>query len=76
MRHRHRYEINPEYVDQLADSDFIFSGVNPKTNLVEIAELKNHPFYLGVQYHPEFSTTTIDSNPLFDAFIKAVAKTA
>lgn len=73
-RHRHRYEINPKYVDQLSDNNFIFSGVNPKTHLVEIAEVKNHPFYLGVQYHPEFSTTVIQSNPLFDAFIKSIIK--
>ena len=74
-RHRHRYEINGEYISQLEDEEFVFSGTNPKTNLMEIAEIKNHPFYLGVQYHPEFSTTTVKSNPLFDAFIKAIIKT-
>ena len=51
-----------------------FSGTNPKTNLVEIVELKGHPFYIGVQYHPEFTTTIINSNPLFDAFIKSIKK--
>ena len=71
-RHRHRYEINPKYISTIIDEDFIFSGVNPKTNLVEIVELKNHPFYFGVQYHPEFTTTIIDSNPLFDKFIKSI----
>ncbi|WP_117275053.1 CTP synthase [Mycoplasmopsis edwardii] len=71
-RHRHRYEINPEYRNKLEDNEFKFSGVHPETGVAEICEVKNHPFYLGVQYHPEFTTRVLTSNPLFDKFISVV----
>ncbi|VEU75251.1 CTP synthetase [Mycoplasmopsis maculosa] len=71
-RHRHRYEVNPKYREKLQDDNFIFSGVHPETNVAEICELKNHKFYLGVQYHPEFTTRVLTSNPLFDSFLKSL----
>ncbi|WP_322961881.1 CTP synthase [Mycoplasmopsis cynos] len=73
-RHRHRYEVNPEYREKLLDEEFIFSGIHPETNVAEICEVKNHPFYLGVQYHPEFTTRVLNSNPLFDNFILTIKK--
>ncbi|BAP01169.1 CTP synthase (UTP-ammonia ligase) [Mycoplasmopsis californica HAZ160_1] len=69
-RHRHRYEIADKYRHNLEDEEFKFSGIHPELKVAEICELKNHPFYLGVQYHPEFSTRVIKSNPLFDSFLK------
>ncbi|BAW18092.1 CTP synthase [Mycoplasmopsis bovigenitalium] len=71
-RHRHRYEIADKYRNSLEDNEFIFSGIHPELKVAEICEIKNHPFYLGVQYHPEFTTRVIKSNPLFDEFLKAV----
>ena len=73
-RHRHRYEVNPEYVEQLSESGLIFSGLSPKKKLVEIAELKDHPFFLGVQFHPEFLARPLDPHPVFTAFVKAASK--
>ena len=55
-RHRHRYEFNNDYRDQLAKKGLIFSGINPKRNLVEIIELKDHPFFVACQFHPEFKS--------------------
>lgn len=72
-RSRHRYEVNPKYVNDIQDKNFIFSGVQPRSNLIEICELKNHPFYVGVQYHPEFNTKPLEPHKLFNAFIKNVA---
>ncbi|EIE41752.1 CTP synthetase [Mycoplasmopsis canis UFG4] len=73
-RHRHRYEVNPIYRNALEDENFSFSGVHPETGVAEICEVSDHPFYLGVQYHPEFTTRVLKSNPLFDSFITAVKK--
>jgi CTP synthase len=72
-RHRHRYEVNNDYVAQLADAGVIFSGVSPNGSLMEIAELssKEHPFFLGTQFHPEFQARPLRPHPLFTAFIKA-----
>ena len=72
-RHRHRYEVNPEYVTQLQEAGLVFSGVSPDKRLMEIAELpaKEHPFFLGTQFHPEFQARPLDPHPLFTAFIKA-----
>ncbi|VEU77935.1 CTP synthase [Mycoplasmopsis columbinasalis] len=73
QRHRHRYEVAPQFRESLQDENFVFSGSKPASkNVAEICELKNHPFYLGVQYHPEFTTRVLTSNPLFDSFIQAV----
>ncbi|RMA78997.1 CTP synthase [Metamycoplasma subdolum] len=73
-RHRHRFEISKHYIETLQDEEFIFSGYNPKNWNAEICEVKSHPFYIGVQYHPEFSTSVLKSNPLFDEFLKACFK--
>ncbi|WP_027334132.1 CTP synthase [Mycoplasma elephantis] len=71
-RHRHRYEITKDWMEKIQDENFIFSGIYLKENLGEICELKNHPFYFGVQYHPEFNTTILTSHPLFDYFISKI----
>lgn len=72
-RHRHRYEVNPAYVGQLETSGLVFSGVSPSRNLMEIVELPKdvHPFFVGVQFHPEFQARPLSPHPLFTAFIKA-----
>ncbi len=72
-RHRHRYEVNPEYIKKLEESGLVFSGKSPDGVLMEIAELpKNkHPFFLGTQFHPEFQARPLHPHPLFTAFIKA-----
>ena len=70
-RHRHRWEFNNRYQDQFEQAGMIPSGRNPDTNLVEIIELPNHPFFIGVQYHPELKSTVENPAPLFVAFIKA-----
>jgi CTP synthase len=70
-RHRHRYEFNPEYEKILADKGLFFSGKNPEYNLVEIIEIKNHPWFLGCQFHPEFKSRPLEPHPLFKAFIGA-----
>lgn len=73
-RHRHRYEINPAYVERLKEKGLVFSGTSPDGVLMEIAELPKdeHPFYLGCQFHPELQARPLTPHPLFDAFLKAV----
>ncbi len=73
-RHRHRYEFNNEYRNQLEDAGLIATGVNTKRNLVEIVELKNHPYFIGVQFHPELKSTVENPHPLFVSFIEAALK--
>ncbi|AGM24749.1 CTP synthase [Spiroplasma chrysopicola] len=70
-RHRHRYEFNNKYRQQLEAAGMIFSGIYEKENLVEIIELKDHPFFIASQYHPEFTSRPNKPNPLFNGFIKA-----
>ncbi len=70
-RHRHRYEVNNEYVPELEDAGLVVSGVNPKRNLVEMVELKEHPWFLAVQSHPEFLSKPNKAHPLFQAFVEA-----
>ncbi len=70
-RHRHRYEFNNEYLSAFEQHGFMPVGKNPKTGLVEIVELKDHPFYVGVQFHPEYKSTVENPHPLFVAFVKA-----
>ena len=70
-RHRHRYEFNNDYLDQIFDEDFVVAGTNPETGLVEIIEYKNHPWFVGVQFHPEYKSTVSTPHPLFKAFVKA-----
>ena len=71
-RHRHRYEYNNEYRKQLEAAGLSTSGVNPETGLVEIVELKNHPFFIGVQYHPEYKSTVANPHPIFVSFVAAM----
>ena len=73
-RHRHRYELNFEYMNTLKSKGLIFSGLNPDTNLVEIIELKNHPWFLGVQFHPEYKSTALNPHPVFISFVEASYK--
>ncbi|MBT3282703.1 CTP synthase [bacterium] len=75
-RHRHRYEVNPEYIEKLSLGDLKFSGTSPDGKLMEIAELptKVHPFFLAVQFHPEFQARPLAPHPLFTEFIKASVK--
>ncbi|HYP16989.1 MAG TPA: CTP synthase [Opitutus sp.] len=73
-RHRHRYEVNNAYVEQLKRGGMVISGVNPRRNLVEIIELKDHPWFLAVQFHPEFQSKPNKAHPLFAAFIAATIK--
>jgi CTP synthase len=73
-RHRHRWELNNKYLDALQQAGLKASGTNPETNLVEIVEIPGHPFFIGVQYHPELKSTVENPHPLFVHFIKA-AKT-
>jgi CTP synthase len=70
-RHRHRYEFNNTYRADLEKAGYVFSGVSPDKELVEIVELKNHPWFLGCQFHPEFRSKPMDPHPLFREFIKA-----
>ncbi len=70
-RHRHRYEVNNDYVGRLQEAGLIVSGRNPRRNLVEIVELKNHPWFVAVQFHPEFQSKPSSAHPLFAAFVAA-----
>tara|TARA_R110002072_G_scaffold9239_5_gene45344 strand:+ start:5504 stop:7126 length:1623 start_codon:yes stop_codon:yes gene_type:complete len=72
-RHRHRYEYNNKYKQQLENAGMLTTGVNPETGLVEIIELKDHPWFVGVQYHPEYKSTVANPHPLFVAFVKAAS---
>jgi CTP synthase len=70
-RHRHRYEFNNKYLEEFKKNGMIPSGINPDTGLVEIVEIPDHPYFLGVQYHPELKSTVENPHPLFVRFIKA-----
>lgn len=70
-RHRHRYEFNNEFLDAYENAGMIPVGKNPATGLVEVVEVKDHPFYVGVQFHPEYKSTVENPHPLFMAFVKA-----
>ncbi len=70
-RHRHRYEVNNNLKYQFEKKGLIFSGMSPDNNLPEIIELKNHPWFIGVQFHPEFKSRPLSPHPLFSSFIKA-----
>lgn len=70
-RHRHRWEFNNKYLQQFEDAGMIASGINPQSGLVEIIELNNHPFFIGVQYHPELKSTVENPQPIFVHFINA-----
>ena len=70
-RHRHRYEVNENYVPQLEESGLIISGRSSSNNLVETIEIADHPWFVAVQFHPEFTSTPRDGHPLFTAFVNA-----
>jgi len=70
-RHRHRYEFNNQFKEELTAAGLKTSGINPESGLVEIVEIDNHPFFVGVQYHPEYKSTVLNPHPLFVSFIKA-----
>lgn len=70
-RHRHRYEFNNEYLEEFENEDFVAVGTNPDTGLVEIVEYNKHPYYVGVQFHPEYKSTVANPHPLFKRFIEA-----
>jgi len=73
-RHRHRYEFNNDYREKFLESGMIFSGLHPERQLVEIIELTNHPWFVAVQFHPEFKSKPTSAHPLFAAFIKAAVQ--
>ncbi|MDD5145309.1 MAG: CTP synthase [Candidatus Pacebacteria bacterium] len=70
-RHRHRYELNNEFKSNLEEKGLIMSGINPERDLVEIIEIKNHPFFVGTQFHPELKSRPLNPHPLFREFIRA-----
>ena len=70
-RHRHRYEVNISYKDKFEKNGMLFSGLSPDNSLPEIIELKNHPWFIAVQFHPEFKSRPLAPHPLFSSFIKA-----
>ncbi|WNH12109.1 CTP synthase [Thalassobellus suaedae] len=70
-RHRHRYEFNGNYKEQMEAAGLLATGLNPDTGLVEIVEIPEHPWFVGVQYHPEYKSTVANPHPLFVAFVKA-----
>ncbi|PIT86305.1 MAG: CTP synthase, partial [Candidatus Magasanikbacteria bacterium CG10_big_fil_rev_8_21_14_0_10_43_6] len=73
-RHRHRYEFNNDYRAEVDNAGLEMVGINPESDLVEIVELKNHPFFVGTQFHPEFKSRPMNPHPLFLAFVKAALK--
>ena len=73
-RHRHRYEVNMNYRKQLEDAGMTFSGISPDGLLPEIVEIKDHPWFIGVQFHPELKSRPFDPHPLFAAFVSAAMK--
>jgi CTP synthase len=73
-RHRHRYEFNNDYRDRFEEAGMTLSGISPDGLLVEIVELRNHPWFIGVQFHPEFKSRPVDPHPLFREFVAASMK--
>ena len=73
-RHRHRYEFNNKFLKKFEDSGMIASGVNPESGLVEIVEIRNHPWFVGVQFHPEYKSTVEHPHPLFVGFVNAAVE--
>jgi CTP synthase len=70
-RHRHRYEFNNKYLDQMEEAGLKATGINPDSGLVEVVEMKDHPWFVGVQYHPELKSTVMNPHPLFVKFVEA-----
>jgi len=70
-RHRHRFEFNDKYIQKYEDAGMRATGINPKDNLVEIVEIEDHPWFMGVQFHPEYKSTVANPHPVFVNFVKA-----
>jgi len=70
-RHRHRYEFNNKYLEKFEKAGMSATGFNPETGLVELMELKDHPWFVGCQFHPELKSTVVSPHPLFVRFVKA-----
>ena len=70
-RHRNRYEFNSKFLEQMEEAGLKAVGVNPDSSLVEVVELKDHPWFIGVQYHPELKSTVLNPHPLFVKFVSA-----
>lgn len=75
-RHRHRYEVNMNYAEEFAEHGVVFSGTSPDGKLPEIVEIKGHPFFIAVQYHPEFKSRPFAAHPIFASFVEAAKKRA
>ena len=73
-RHRHRFEVDMAWADRLAKHGVVFSGTSPDGELPEIMEIPDHPWFIGVQYHPELKSRPFDPHPLFASFIDAAVK--
>jgi CTP synthase len=73
-RHRHRYEVNINYRDRLESKGYVFSGMSPDGVLPEIVEIPHHPWFIGVQFHPELKSKPFEPHPLFTSFIAAALK--
>src|SRR5690606_1612841 len=73
-RHRHRYEFNNEYLSDFEAAGMIATGMNPDNGLVEIVEIEDHPWFVGVQFHPEYKSTVANPHPLFAHFVHAAIK--
>jgi CTP synthase len=73
-RHRHRLEVNNSFLSKMTEQGLVVSGLNPKLNLVEVIEMKDHPFFIACQYHPEFKSRPFKPHPLFASFVKASGK--
>ena len=73
-RHRHRYEVNINYKDRLEKAGLLFSGMSPDGTLPEIVEIPDHPWFVGVQFHPELKSKPFDPHPLFTSFVKAAVE--
>jgi len=73
-RHRHRYEFNDAYRETIEKNGLRATGINPETGLVEVVENPDHPWFIGVQYHPEYKSTVLDPHPLFVHFVQAALK--
>jgi CTP synthase len=70
-RHRHRFEFNNDYTKDFESNGMQITGINPDTKLAEIVEIKSHPYFIGVQFHPEYKSTVLNPHPLFVKFVKA-----
>jgi CTP synthase len=73
-RHRHRYEFNNDYRQELEDAGLVISGTSPDNHFVEIVEVNDHPFFVGVQFHPEFQSRPLEPHPLFVGLMKAASE--